>query len=104
MTGATRITCADGISGLSRRRGASMANPDSTAIGQFVTALCRGGSQWSSSLLRAAAVSLTVCAGGCASLEEFVHNGFKVGPNYERPPAPLAATWIDSANPGVSTA
>jgi outer membrane protein TolC len=27
-----------------------------------------------------------------------VHNGFKVGPNYGRPPAPLAADWIDTSD------
>jgi NodT family efflux transporter outer membrane factor (OMF) lipoprotein len=25
-----------------------------------------------------------------------VHNGFKVGPNYKRPPAPIAPQWIDA--------
>jgi outer membrane protein TolC len=40
-------------------------------------------------------------ASGCASLTEFVHNGFKVGPNYERPPA---SAWIDAANPRVKSA
>src|SRR5215470_6576544 len=49
-------------------------------------------------------LALALLGTGCTSLEEFVHNGFKVGPNYERPPAPLAPTWIDSANPRVSTA
>jgi NodT family efflux transporter outer membrane factor (OMF) lipoprotein len=32
---------------------------------------------------------------GCTSLSEYVHNGFKVGPNYKRPPAPVAEHWID---------
>ena len=36
------------------------------------------------------AVCLAFLACGCTSLSEFVHNGFKVGPNYQRPPAPLA--------------
>jgi NodT family efflux transporter outer membrane factor (OMF) lipoprotein len=46
---------------------------------------------------------LTVTAGGCTSLGDFVHNGFKVGPNYERPPAPLAPAWIDAQNPRVKS-
>jgi len=29
-------------------------------------------------------------------LSEFVHNGYKVGPNYKRPPVPVAEKWIDS--------
>jgi NodT family efflux transporter outer membrane factor (OMF) lipoprotein len=33
---------------------------------------------------------------GCTSFQDYVHNGFKVGPNYERPPAPVAKNWIDS--------
>jgi NodT family efflux transporter outer membrane factor (OMF) lipoprotein len=40
---------------------------------------------------------------GCTPLSEFVHNGFKVGPNYQRPPAPLAPAWIDAANPRVKS-
>jgi NodT family efflux transporter outer membrane factor (OMF) lipoprotein len=45
--------------------------------------------------------NLALLACGCTSLTEFVHNGFKVGPNYERPSAPLAPVWIDAANPHV---
>jgi NodT family efflux transporter outer membrane factor (OMF) lipoprotein len=48
-----------------------------------------------------AVISLVFLACGCTSLSEFVHNGFKVGPNYQRPPAPLAPEWIDAANPRV---
>src|SRR5262249_23835320 len=33
---------------------------------------------------------------GCTTLGEYVHNGFKVGPNYKRPPAPVAERWIDA--------
>ena len=36
------------------------------------------------------------CAGGCTSVREYVHNGFKVGPNYQRPAVPVADEWIDS--------
>ena len=46
-------------------------------------------------------VSALVClaaalASGCTTIRDYVHNGFKVGPNYERPPAPVAQHWIDS--------
>ena len=34
-------------------------------------------------------------ASGCTTFKEYVHNGFKVGPNYQRPAAPLANDWID---------
>ncbi len=33
---------------------------------------------------------------GCTSWSEYVHNGFKVGPNYLKPPAPVAQDWIDA--------
>jgi NodT family efflux transporter outer membrane factor (OMF) lipoprotein len=48
-------------------------------------------------------IVLSLFACGCTSLTEFVHNGFKVGPNYQRPPAPLASAWIDAANPQVKS-
>src|SRR5579863_100501 len=33
---------------------------------------------------------------GCTSPKEYVANGFKVGPNYAKPPAPVAKNWIDA--------
>jgi NodT family efflux transporter outer membrane factor (OMF) lipoprotein len=41
-------------------------------------------------------LALTLLGGGCTSLHDYVHNGFKVGPNYKRPPAPVAEHWIDA--------
>lgn len=38
---------------------------------------------------------------GCTTLGEYVHNGFKVGPNYSPPAAPTSPTWIDGADPRV---
>jgi len=40
---------------------------------------------------------------GCVSLREFVHNRFKLGPNYQPPPAQVAGTWIDFADPRVKS-
>lgn len=40
---------------------------------------------------------------GCTSWSEYIHNGFKVGPNYARPAAPVADRWIDDADPAVKT-
>lgn len=40
------------------------------------------------------AFSLAIC--GCTTLEQYVHNCFKVGPNFMRPPAPVADRWIDA--------
>src|SRR5262245_51972867 len=48
--------------------------------------------------LLAAVTGLSVGLGGCTTLKEYVHNGFKVGPNYKRPPAPIAPQWIDAAD------
>ncbi len=39
---------------------------------------------------------------GC-SLGEWVHNKFKVGPNYSRPPAPVAPVWSVADEKGVLT-
>jgi len=36
--------------------------------------------------------------GGCG-LGEWARNGFKVGPNYKPPPAPIASHWIDYQRP-----
>lgn len=33
---------------------------------------------------------------GCTSPKEWIHNNFKVGPNYQKPPAAIAEKWIDS--------
>jgi NodT family efflux transporter outer membrane factor (OMF) lipoprotein len=33
---------------------------------------------------------------GCTSFRDYVANGFKVGPQYGPPPAPVAANWIDA--------
>ncbi|MGA8349873.1 MAG: transporter, partial [Isosphaeraceae bacterium] len=40
---------------------------------------------------------------GCilTSPGQWIHNGFKVGPNYDRPPAPVAAEWIQANDPSV---
>lgn len=38
-------------------------------------------------------IVLAIC--GC-NVTEYVQNGFKVGPNYRRPPAPVAQRWIDA--------
>ncbi|HEY1786039.1 MAG TPA: efflux transporter outer membrane subunit [Pirellulales bacterium] len=42
-------------------------------------------------------VACLVLAGssGCTTFKEYVHNGFKVGPNYQRPAAPVATEWIN---------
>jgi NodT family efflux transporter outer membrane factor (OMF) lipoprotein len=46
-------------------------------------------------------VMLTAPLLGCTSARDYVANGFKVGPNFARPPAPLSSAWIDVADKRV---
>jgi NodT family efflux transporter outer membrane factor (OMF) lipoprotein len=48
-------------------------------------------------------VALAMCCCGCTPLTEYVHNGFKVGPNYRTPDAAVAPTWIDASDKRVRT-
>jgi NodT family efflux transporter outer membrane factor (OMF) lipoprotein len=41
-------------------------------------------------------LAISIC--GCTSFRDYVHNGFKVGPNYCQPEAPVAEKWIDDAD------
>ena len=52
----------------------------------------------------ALAALLVAClfgACGCSTLEEYVHNGFKVGPNFKAPDVGVAADWIDVEDRGI---
>ena len=44
------------------------------------------------------AIALAICLSGCTSIGDYLHNGFKVGPNYGRPPAFVAEQWIDASD------
>jgi NodT family efflux transporter outer membrane factor (OMF) lipoprotein len=50
----------------------------------------------------AACLLLMVIVPGC-HLKEWVRNGYKVGPNYCRPQAPVASEWIDYRDPRVKS-
>src|SRR4051812_10241077 len=43
-----------------------------------------------------AVVMLMALLCGCTPWRDYIHNGFKVGPNYGRPAAPVARDWIDA--------
>lgn len=43
-----------------------------------------------------AVLALVVCLAGCTSPREYFRNGFKVGPSYGPPAAPLPKHWIDA--------
>jgi NodT family efflux transporter outer membrane factor (OMF) lipoprotein len=53
-------------------------------------------------ILRRIVLALSVGAllslAGCTSFCNYVHNGFKVGPNYSPPSAPIAKHWIDQVD------
>jgi NodT family efflux transporter outer membrane factor (OMF) lipoprotein len=51
----------------------------------------------------AAVAAATLVLSGCTSFQDYVHNGFKVGPNYGRPPAPVAEHWIDASDVRVQS-
>ncbi len=39
---------------------------------------------------------LVILLCGCTGPREYIRNGFKVGPNYAKPPAPVEQNWIDN--------
>src|SRR6202453_4867669 len=47
-------------------------------------------------------VALAMCCCG-TPLTEYIQNGFKVGPNYREPDAPVASNWIDASDKRVRT-
>ena len=55
------------------------------------------------SLLAVVCVAV-VAASGCTSLRRWAGQGFRVGPDYGTPPAPVAEEWIDFQRPEVSNA
>jgi NodT family efflux transporter outer membrane factor (OMF) lipoprotein len=65
--------------------------------GPGLTAAREVCSGWPRSFTRLAVsftAALWVC--GCTPWREYLHNGFKVGPNYCKSPAPVAKDWIDA--------
>src|SRR3974390_2463515 len=47
--------------------------------------------------------ALAMCCSGCTPVAEYVQNGFKVGPTYRKPVAPVASNWIDASDKRVRT-
>jgi len=48
-------------------------------------------------------LAATMLLSGCTSLRQWWHNGYKVGPNYCPPPAPVAAGWIEEADSHIDS-
>ncbi|HIF00819.1 MAG TPA: efflux transporter outer membrane subunit [Planctomycetes bacterium] len=55
----------------------------------------------SSRSLRIVCSLVVLSLAGCAELKQWKDNGFKVGPDYRKPAAPVASEWIDFNDPGV---
>src|SRR5438067_2336488 len=55
------------------------------------------------SLLMAGCVGAVLLVSGCVMTGplEYIRNGFKVGPNYCRPPAPVAEAWIGANDANI---
>jgi outer membrane protein TolC len=58
--------------------------------------------EWPSRRLLAGALLATILGSGC-NLRQWVDNGYKVGPNYCKPPAPVESEWIDYRDPRVKS-
>src|SRR5262245_45701018 len=54
--------------------------------------------------LPALAALMVVSGCGTTGVKEYFHNGLKVGPNYGRPPAPVAPAWIEADHPAIHSA
>jgi len=50
--------------------------------------------RWSTLIV--AFLPATLLLSGCTPWRDYLHNGFKVGPEYQRPAAPVAQDWIDA--------
>jgi NodT family efflux transporter outer membrane factor (OMF) lipoprotein len=62
-----------------------------------------GSPRWLRRLWAAGLAGATLLPAGCVATGplEWVENGFKVGPNYCRPPAPVAPEWIEASDARV---
>jgi outer membrane protein TolC len=57
--------------------------------------------RWTLVLLFGLVAAAALMQTGCSAVSQWVHNGFKVGPNYEPQPAPVPYQWIDTTDPKV---
>jgi NodT family efflux transporter outer membrane factor (OMF) lipoprotein len=74
-------------------------SPNQSATNEPVNRTPPNNSASAAGLLLLALLSGLLC--GCTSWSDYVHNGFKVGPNYGRPAAPVARDWIDANDVNV---
>lgn len=61
----------------------------------------QGPNRWAGIARSVCTLVLGIGLGGCTSPLEYVHNGFKVGPNYHEQPAPVANNWVEADDPKI---
>ncbi len=66
------------------------------ALRRRTSRLCRG--VWLTLLF-----AIALLSSSCTPWKEYFRNGLKVGPNFLRPPAPVASKWIDAADARVKS-
>jgi len=66
-----------------------------------IRAVCRPANPRLANAFVACLIIFLASLCGCTSLREYVQNGYKVGPNFHQPPAPVAPDWIDAADKRV---
>ena len=71
---------------------------DPTATINAMPLLARSAGRW---LVIMLGCLILFSSAGCTSLRRWWHNGFKVGPNYAPPGAPMAPEWVESADPHI---
>jgi outer membrane protein TolC len=78
-----------------------MRNPTRKTFPIFTVAVHRRASSLGVPLLLV--LFLLTMTSGCTSWREYFANGFKVGPKYCPPAAPVAKQWLDAGDPAVKT-
>ena len=74
-------------------------SPDCSGMGERNATVHRAGRhafrcRW------VALAAMALLSTGCGSVQQWWDNGFRVGPEYGRPPAPIADEGIENGRPG----
>jgi NodT family efflux transporter outer membrane factor (OMF) lipoprotein len=73
------------------------------STGDFKPAWWRRTSRLRRSVWLTLLFGVALLSSSCTPWKEYFRNGFKVGPNFLRPPAPVASKWIDAADARVKS-
>src|SRR5262249_1249154 len=89
-------------------KGINMGSTDKDCALVHGAPACRNDAcrTWGSGRLSRRALAgalLAVLLGSGCNLHQWIDNGCKVGPNYGKPPAPVASEWIDYRDPRVKS-